>query len=532
MYQLTGETQARPISQEEIVGFLRRYRSVILITFLAVVVGAYVTLQFMTEQYESQASLLVKLGRENVEVPTTVQSAGLVATGLRPEELNSEVQILRSRALIETVVDELGPEAFKFAPPAPHGFVSTIKFYLKTTVRWGKQRLSDLLILLNLKNRLTDREAAIILLDEAITAVPEKTSDVITVTTRLPGASLAMQVEQKLLEVYFAKRGDIRKNPIALEFFETRLAAEAAHLEEVERQRNAIRERWNLSSIPEQRTILLRKLADMQSEVDNDRSSDAMLAQQQNVMRQRLPLLEQTSESSQVQSPNPAVQAYKERLAELELEHVKLASRYLPGAEPLVRNEEEINSLRKLLNAEPPTLLGSLVAETNPVKRQFIQNTETNDVTLAGLRARSQALQQPISTTRAQLESINQGERDLDQVERELRLSQDSYLDIAKRYREEKLNAELDQRRIANVALLSPPADPIEPVSPRKLLIMEISIPAGLILGILVALLLVYLDGRIHSERDLYELQGVESLGVFDYMAELEAGASLETRQR
>ena len=533
MYQLPGETQPRQITHEEIVVFLIRYRMVILITFLGVVVGAYATLQFMTEQYESQASLLIKLGRENIEVPTTLQSAGLVATGLRPEELNSEIQILHSRAVIEDVVDQLGPEAFKFAPPPPEGFVQTIKFYLKTTMRWGKRRLNDVLIFLNLKKRLTDREAAIILLDEAISAVPEKTSDVISVTTRLPGATLAMQVEQKLLEIYFAKRGAIRKGPVALEFFQAELAAEAANLELVERERNAIREKYNLSSIPDQRTILLKQLADMESEVDNDRSSGAMLSREQNVMRNRLPSLDQTSESSQVQSQNPAVQAYKERLAELELEHVKLASRYLPGAEPLVRNEGEIDSLKRLLTTEQPTLLGSVVAETNPVKRQFLQSTETNDVTLAGLNAKVQALQQPISATRSQLESINQGERDLDEVERKLRLSQDSYLDIAKRYREEKLNAELDQRRIANVALLSPPSEPIEPVYPRKLLIMEISIPVGLLLGITLALLLQYMDGKIRSERDLYEIQGVESLGVFDFMAELEeAGALPEERRR
>jgi len=73
---------------------------IIALVFVGTVLGTYVGLQLMTDRYEGKATLLVKLGRENAEVPTTVQNSGFVATGIRKEGVNSEVQILTSPSLI------------------------------------------------------------------------------------------------------------------------------------------------------------------------------------------------------------------------------------------------------------------------------------------------------------------------------------------------------------------------------------------------------------------------------------------------
>jgi uncharacterized protein involved in exopolysaccharide biosynthesis len=510
------------ITWADLASLLKRYRAVILITFVAVILGAYATLQFMTEQYEAQSSLLVKLGRENIELPTTVQQTGIVPMGMRPEELNSEIQILHSRILIEQVVDELGPKAFAFAPLPPHGLIATVKYYARLVVRWGKQRYNDLLISLNLKKRLTDREAAITLLDKAIEAAPEKGSDVISVTVKLPSAPLAVQVEQTLLARYFELRTRLRHTPVEQEFFRQQLAEQSDKLTQLEAQRAAILSTYRLSSVTEERALLLKQLSDLETQVNNDRGSDARLAQEQSVMRGRLPILTDTTPASSEQSLNPLVRAYMDRLSELQVERVKLAGKYQPGAEPLKRVEDEIASIEENLKSESPTLLGSVINKPNPVKQQFVQSTETNDVTLAGLRAEQHEIRIPMQQTNSRLQTLNDGEQKLTDVDRELKLAEDSYLDIARRNREATLHAELDESQMANVSLISPPSEPIEPIAPKKLLIMAVSIPVGLLLGIVLALLLHYMDDTIHDERDLVAVEGVEFLGHFNDPAELD----------
>ena len=78
-----------------------------------IVLVAAVTL-LSDKVYRSEGKLLVRLGRENVtlDATSTLGNAPVVAIPTdRVHEINSIVQILRSRVLAEHVVDALGPQA-------------------------------------------------------------------------------------------------------------------------------------------------------------------------------------------------------------------------------------------------------------------------------------------------------------------------------------------------------------------------------------------------------------------------------------
>jgi uncharacterized protein involved in exopolysaccharide biosynthesis len=93
-------------------------------------------------------------------------------------------------------------------------------------------------------------------------------------------------------------------------------------------------------------------------------------------------------------------------------------------------------------------------------------------------------------------------------------MAEESYLGYAKRVEEGRISDELDRRRVANVSLLSPPVASIEPVAPRKLLIMVLSLPVGLLLGVALALFAEYLGQAVSTPRDLAGIEGVAYLGT------------------
>lgn len=492
----------------------RRYRWVVLVTALTVILGAYVTLLFVSDQYQSRASLLVKLGRENIELPTTVQATGSVATGLRPEELNSEVQILKSRELMAGVVDRLGVEAFSVSLPEPHGFWQTLKYRRKRATRWLKAKEQDALVALGLDKRITPRENAILTLERAVDAAPEKISDVITVTTQLPDANLAKRVEQTVLMLYLEQRADLRRNPAETSFFKAELEQHGAELAALEQQRNDLRTRYHLTEIQEQKSLLLKQESDLQTQVSTDQGSAATLKQQQQAMLSRLHQLNVQVPVNQVYTPNPAVQSYKERVSQLQLERAKALSKYQPGSEPIRRFDEEISSLEKLMTSEPGTLVGSRTEEPNPTGRQFQQNLESNQVALAGLEAHQASLRSTMGKVSSNLGSLSDGERQLEDVNRRFQLAQDSYLDVARRAQEARLHEHLDENHMANVRMLADPSTPIEPVAPRRVVIMAASLPLGLLLGVALALLLHYMDDTIHGEEEMDGL-GLRVLGTY-----------------
>jgi uncharacterized protein involved in exopolysaccharide biosynthesis len=75
-----------------------------LATFCAVVAGTFV----IKPTYEAKAHILVKVGRESMYVPAT-GSGNPVICIIREEQINSEIEILKGRSLIQDVVTSFGP---------------------------------------------------------------------------------------------------------------------------------------------------------------------------------------------------------------------------------------------------------------------------------------------------------------------------------------------------------------------------------------------------------------------------------------
>jgi uncharacterized protein involved in exopolysaccharide biosynthesis len=77
-----------------------------LATFCTVAVGTFI----VNPIYQATAQILVKIGRENLYMPTVPTSGNNPVINLNHEEqLNSEIEILKSPTLAEEVVKALGP---------------------------------------------------------------------------------------------------------------------------------------------------------------------------------------------------------------------------------------------------------------------------------------------------------------------------------------------------------------------------------------------------------------------------------------
>jgi uncharacterized protein involved in exopolysaccharide biosynthesis len=78
-----------------------------LVTVVTVGVGTYLS----TPTYEAESQILVKIGRENLYVPTVPANtnASPVISQNREEQINSEIEILMSRALLMKVAEAMGP---------------------------------------------------------------------------------------------------------------------------------------------------------------------------------------------------------------------------------------------------------------------------------------------------------------------------------------------------------------------------------------------------------------------------------------
>jgi uncharacterized protein involved in exopolysaccharide biosynthesis len=481
---------------------------------VATVLTAYVAVRFvMPEVYETKASILVKVGRENVEVPATVQKGGFVSSGVRREELNSEVQLISSPALITAAVDRLGLDAFRREPAAPgHGW-RVVLDYIRAGMRAALGGVDAMLIKAGLKKQLTDREKVIVTIQRALRADVELESQVISLKLRFGDRDLAVRLLDSLVQLYLDRHLEVWRDGDARGFFDDQAATRRKQVAELEAAREAVKARWNLVAVAEQRSLILRQLDGVKGEIAAGAARKAAALAQEQAMRARLEALPEQLRQTESIAPSPVARFRRERLAMLEQERARRLSVYAPGSPPMQYIDREIASLTELLTRESPTE-GSLTYQANPLRASFTQSIEQIRVDIAGLESSRRQLEARAVSLEERLQEINTGERQLRDLDRQYQMAEESYLGYAKRVEEGRISDELDRRRVANVSLLSPPVASIEPVAPRKLLIMVLSLPVGLLLGVALALFAEYLGQAVSTPRDLAGIEGVAYLGT------------------
>ena len=497
------------------VATFAKRRMLFLLVFFATVMGAYGVGQLQTELYEIEASVLVKLGRENVEVPATVQKGSVLSAGVRAEQLNSEMHMLSSRSLIEAVVDRIGLDAFHPATPQPQTFLQRVKFYTKQGVRWGKAQLQSFLIVTNLKKELTEREKVILDIESTLVVEVARDSDVINVRLQYPNADLSVRILDVLLQLYLDHHIQVWRDEDVKDFFEAEIVKRRQDLQNIEQAKEEIKAKWNLISMAEQRTLLLQQLQELHNQIAAHETNKSMLQAQRATIQTRLRGLQDELHASRVIKPNPAIQSTKERLTALRQEHAKLVTLYEPASQRVQNITKEIAALEALLAREDSTLVDSATFEANPLKQQLSQELEKLEVNFAGLDSAIRQLRLQTTAIATKLEFLNTGERQLVTIERERQIAEQNYLAYVKRGEESLMSEELDRRRIANIAILSPPSKPLTPVYPRKLLMMAISVPMGLLFGSALVVLVEYMNDIISTPRDLAGINGLAYLGSF-----------------
>jgi|GEM_PF-1527570 len=500
---------------DDVLGVLRRRKLVVALAALATLLGAYGAMLYITEQYEAEAKLLIMLGRENTEAPITVERGAVYASGVQKEEINSYIQLLASRRLIEDAVDQVGVEQFQFKPAEPKTWFQRVKRTVKSVARAAKKQVNALLVRLDLREELSDRDKAVEYVKNSLSVSREGESNVIRIALRLPSADLARTTVQAILNLYLERHVQLRQNAKALPIFDQQVGNYRQEIASAQKKREEIQSKWSLSDVPTQRAEMLRRLHRLRSDIDAKHTQIAALQSRRSALRERLASIDGVTRAQEVIEPNPSVQTIKDRLVDLRLKRVDLASRYEPDTPPVLRVDEEIAALERLLAAETQTQQGAVTMERNPLSQSFEEDLERVGVQLASLDAEIAEDKIHASQLDAQLQRLNKGEALLQLVDLDLQVLEKKFITNSTRREEARINEELDRRRIANVAVLSPPTAPPFPVYPKKLLIMGLALIAGLLIGGGLGMLLEWGDDTIYGKRELARATSLPYLGEF-----------------
>jgi uncharacterized protein involved in exopolysaccharide biosynthesis len=482
----------------EIGRALGYHRWLIVLVALGSVAVTYAGLQFVSDQYVSKAHLLVKLGRENVELPMTVEKGGLMSTGVRREEINSEIQLITSRQLLESVVDTMGPAAFKLEPPPPTTWFQRRKQELREVVKLVRGHIKETMIALNLRPRLSEREETLLLVMNTLTVEREKDSDVIAISSKLPSAALAEQVVNTLVMLYLDRRVSVRRDQGVSEFFDEQLNALRSKLSALDLGKQQLRSQRQISSVGEERNLLLARLQLLYSEIAIDQRELNLLAPP----RVRMPTA--GASDSAGAGARAGAGAGAETVASVALAPSPSASTRSPDvALTSYPNVEQLRSKVTELRLRQTDALQKFNADSEVVLRSGREVAQIEGTLRQAMSSQLAERRALAASVERRLATLNTGEMELEVLERDRVLVTQNYQSYAKRREEARVSEALDLRRVSNIAILNSADRPIEPVYPRKVLILGLALPFGLLAGLAIALLLEYMNQTFRDERDL-----------------------------
>lgn len=438
-------------SLRDLAPVISHHKGKMALSFLAVMAAVAVYTLVCPRAYRSQAKLFVRLGRENATLdPTaTVGQAPVVAVPQsRENEINSAVEILNSRVLLEKVVDAVGPEAILYGrePAATEG---------------GDASSPD---------TLQQRYRAIKRLTKRLNVEPVKKSNVILVAYDGPTPELAQTVVSKLVGYYLERYIQLNRTPGAHQFFAEQTARQRSQLTRAEEELRDLKSETALLVPETQRQILASRMGRLQDELLQTTGTLAATEAEVRLLREKLSSLSATQITARIKGiRNEAADNMRGQLYTLQLRELESSQKHPEGHPELKRLRQQAAAAKDLLGREEQEREQVQEGPSRLYEEAQLALLR-NEPVLASLRAKADSLRTQLEQQRAELKVLNENALRITRLEREFSLQEAHYRRYAENLEQAQIDRALEAERISNISVVQPATLEIEPVQPRLLL--------------------------------------------------------------
>ncbi len=508
---LAFATEIVQSSARDVVQVLFRRKWTIALIFASVSAAAAMYAFTAPAVYESQAKLLIRIGRENLQVDPSV-AAGPMIGGVaqnRENELNSELSILTSRLLAEKVVDAVGEAELL---EKPHDL--TTKERVHQTIQTLKILPKMIMTAVNPQPPVPVRDQAIDALLDNMAVEVEKKTNIISVAFEAHEPTVARKTLETLVEAYLERHIKVHQSQASPQFFEDQTSKFEDKLAQREKERDEFRMGHGISSIEKQKDALLTQITTMEGERSNAaaavRASDATVASLEKTLRGKSPTLV-TSETSGI--ANATAEKLKSDLTEMRLKETDMAARYPDTYRPLAELHAQIKQAETLLKKED----GSLTTVTkglDPNHQQLTLQLDTERAMRDSQKARETSISAEIDTVKEKLSALTALEAEMTRLDRDVEVANQEYRDYREGLQRARISAAMDMDKVSNVSVVQPATVSTLPVKPQKARILALGLFLGLFGGVFLAFVREYMDDTLHNKEDIEAKLGVPVLAI------------------
>jgi uncharacterized protein involved in exopolysaccharide biosynthesis len=493
----------------ETLTLLWRHRSKVAVTWIAIVVAGIAVAFLSPDVYRSEARLFVRLGRENVTLdPTATIGQGplSVVPVTRDGEINSVVEILKGRTLVEQLVDFLTPEVVL---DDQTGLVESLLAHVLPA-----DETSD------------PRDVAIHKMNRKIGVNAIRKSNLISVTCDAHDPELARRAVDKYVELFLEQYRSLYRNPRAHDFFSEQAELLGARVLQTETKLLTAKNQAGLGAVDEQRRILLVQIGALEDEIRKTQTQIEATEAQLMAFEEKLETLPKTVVTAQTTGyPNVAADSIRQRLYDLQLKEKEYSAKMTDQHVMVKQVREELQAAQAIHEQEqgPRTQVTDSVG---PAYQQIHLSLVLEQTNLVSHRARVAALEPQLAAALRRLAQINEAEIQVVRLQRQLELERTSHSKYADALEQVRVDGALEAERISNINVAQPGSRELKPLKPNRPVYLVLALCLATFAAVGLPLLVEPFGHAPEAPREALqrrEIPALSSVPQFREMATLQA---------
>lgn len=509
---------------------LFKHKKAAIYFFIAVMIAAALFTFVSPEVYRSEATLLVRLGRENATLDPTATTGQIVNVGQnRTIEMNSELEIIKSRELAERVVDALGADFFQNGSQPDSSGEAASKF--ASIQNLAKHKTTSVLTTIgqylgfsNAPDPRQEQEEFQRTVDEVAGSLDAEgiaESSIITVAYEAENPALAHNVLEKLIGFYLDKHITVHRSGGSYEFFTEQTSGLRSSLAETSEKLKALKNESGIASLEEQRSILLERIGALQSahnaaesEINATEARVKALKAQLRDVPKSVVTMETTG------ATGSASEELRKQLYLLQMKEQELLSTYTPTSVPVVEIRRQIREAENFLSqaGENPIVAKGVNPSYQTLSLTIVQEGSN----LKSLASKAAKLKDQLAQAREDLKSLNNNEIKLATLRRDLEIQEANYRKYTEGLEQARIDHALEIEKISNVSIAQAATMPVDPIRPRKGFTLFVGFFFGIIGALGLAFFLAYMDHSFTKPEDVEQRLGLQTLATLPYFSDNE----------
>jgi capsular exopolysaccharide synthesis family protein len=415
------------------------------------------------------------------------------------EFLNSQFELLRSKALAERVMESLRLDLEK--KPGANADAPAIVSTAETTRDDLLARIADTLR----KRRepsvkdaqMLDRESVLGSLRRSMTVEPIRNSLLVKIHVDNSDANLASRIANSWVQTFISNALERRfeASSYAKTFLEQQLAKTKERLEDSELQLNRYTRDKQIVNVDEKTSLTGQNFAEFTTALAK--------AQQERIKAEaNFEEVKRNLANSKELLENKSIAAFKENKARLEAEYQDQLKIYKPGFPKMQQIQGQIDEIERRIQIETKTVTASILG-TASAAFESAKSQESQ------LKARADAAKRTV------LDVQDQGIR-LNILKREVETNREIYNGLLQRLKQVGIAGGVGTN---NVSIVDKADVPLFPYKPDLFRNAMIGLLLGLMAGLALAFILEYMDDSIKFPDEVERFTGMALLGIIPKVA-------------